>query len=499
MIPRILDDMDATITETFKLKIQVPSKAKRIFHTLARIIALVGGRGSAKSQTAARYTLSEVQSTGADILCGREFQNSIDESVHKLLCALIEKLKIPGVAVTEKKINFPNGGEFRYKGFARNSSGVRSAEGFKIAWVEEAQYLSQNSIDDLLPTIRETDSKIILTANLMASNDPFSKRFINPFKAELDRNGFYEDDMHLVIVMNWRDNPWWNADLEKERVWDYENRPRADYDHIWEGAYNDKVEGSIIRPEWFDAAIDAHLELGFKPQGFKILSHDPADSGDPKAIVLRHGPVILNAQERIEGDVNEGCDWATDLAVQHNVDVFNWDAGGLGLSLKRQVAEALKGKKIEVKMFNGAESPINPGQVYEPIEEFSNESARTNENTFRNKRAQYYWMLRDRFLKTYRAVIKKEYINPDELISISSEIQSMAQFRSEVCRVPRKPNGSGYIQIASKDEMKRLGIDSPNLADSAMMNMDLPEPVRKKTTHGPIPNLQRFGHTPRRP
>ena len=307
----------------------------------------------------------------------------------------------------------------------------------------------------------------------MSSADPFSQRFIVPFQAELQKNGYYEDELHLIIVLNWRDNPWFPNSLDQERKWDYKNLPRNLYNHIWEGHFNDSVENSIIPVEWFEAAIDAHKKLGFKPKGQKIVSHDPSDLGDDaKGLCFRHGSVVLDIQELITGDVNDGCDWATDYAINNNADLFVWDGDGLGVSLKRQVSEALDGKRIEKSMFKGSEGVDYPSQIHMPDEKGkSSEVQRTNKDTFKNKRAQYYWSLRDRFYNTYRAVEKGEYVDPDLMISLSSEIPFLEKLRSEVCRIPKKPNGNGLIQILNKDEMKRLKIPSPNMADSLMMSM----------------------------
>jgi len=465
-----------------EIRVQFPRKFEPVLTSKKRIIVLVGGRGSAKSTSVGQLVLTKIKMEGCDLLCGREFQASIEDSVHKLLLSLIDRLGISGVIATDKKIDFDNSGKIRYKGFARNSSAVRSAEGNKISWIEEAQYLSQQSIDDLLPTIRETDAQLIFTANLMASTDPFSQRFIMPFWNILKRDGRYEDDMHLIIMMNWRDNPWWSEGLELERVWDKEHRSRAEYDHIWEGQFNDTVEGSIIKAEWFDAAIDAHIKLGFEPKGFKIVSHDPSDLGaDAKGLYYRHGSVILDVREKTDGDVNDGCDWATGYAIQVGADVFTWDGDGLGVSLRKQIVDAFDGKKIQIKMFQGSNSPVDPLQIYQPDHRFNPGEAKTNEQTFRNKRAQYYIRLRDRFYNTYRAIVKGEYLDPTSLISVSSNIECMAQFRSEICRIPLKNNPNGLIQIMTKEEMKRLHkIDSPNLADSAMMGEEHPEPIVKE-------------------
>ncbi len=471
--------MTAVLEQSTEIDIDFPRKFVPVLTSKKRIIVLIGGRGSTKSQSISQFLLSKVHGEGSDLLCGREFQTSIEDSVHKLNLEMIERLQIRGVADTDKKINFSNGGKVRYKGFARNSSAVRSAQGFRRAWIEEAQSLSSASIKDLLPTIRGKGSQLFFSANLMASTDPFSVRFYMPFKKELDRDGIYEDEMHLIIIMNYNDNPWWDeSELELDRKWDYENLPRAEYDHVWGGKCNDSVENSIIKAEWFDAAIDAHIKLGFEPKGLKIVSHDPSDSVDPRGLVYRHGSVIVDAMEKKDGDVNDGCDWATDYAIANNVDIFSWDCDGLGVSLKRQVNDALEGKKIEVVMFKGSEGVVDPGKIYQPDERIERRKAKTNKETFKNKRAQYSIRLRDRFYNTYRATVKGEYIDPDELISVSSKIKTIDQFRSETCRIPRKINGNGFIQIMTKEEMKRIHkIESPNMYDCAMMSMEEPTPI----------------------
>lgn len=456
-------------------KIQLPRKLNKILSTKARFVVLIGGRSSAKSESVGRLLVMRAQTEAADILCGREYQTSIDDSVHKLLKNLIlTKIPVSGFDITDKKIECTTGGGFRFKGFARNSDAVKSAQDFKYSWVEEAQFLSKESIKDLLPTIRSGGSQLFFTANPQSSADPFSKRFIVPYKDHLDKYGFYEDELHCIVVVNWRDNPW-HKELEAQRVWDFENLPRAEYDHIWEGAFNDTIENSIIKPEWFDAAIDAHIKLGFKPTGIKVVAHDPADSGDDKALACRHGSVLLDAQSIEGGNVNDACDWATDYAVDHMADVFSWDADGLGLTLGRQVGESLKGKRVDYQMYKGSEGVDNPNEVYQdPGQSKTNKKRqKTNKESFRNKRAQKCWSLRDRYFNTYLAVIKGVYIDPNLLISVSSDIKELTKLRSETCRIPRKMGGNnGKIQILSKEEMKKLKIQSPNLFDSVVMAFD---------------------------
>jgi len=283
--------------------------------------------------------------------------------------------------------------------------------------------------------------------------------------------------------MNWRQNPWWNEESETLRLWDYENLSRAKYNWIWEGHFNDEIDNSIIKTEWFDAAVDAHLDprfsAMFKPHGARVAAHDPSDLGnDAKGYCLRHGSVILRAESLDTGEIDEGCDWATGNARNDNADWFVWDGDGMGAGLKRQVANAFSGTKTQFHMFRGSLSgtrQTDADRVYMPVDNENDSKPKTYAETFKNNRAQYSWLLRDKFHKTYLAVVKGQYIDPAEMISLASEgVPEMDRLRSEVCRIPEKPNPHGLIQIMSKQDMKKLKIDSPNMFDSIMMSQFTP-------------------------
>ena len=457
------------------MKLQIAPKLVPILTAKQRFIVVYGGRGSGKSYGLASLCLLRAL-RGDKIGAFREFQNSIDDSVHSLLAAQINKYELEDFEVQNNQILFNGEQSFKFRGLARNVEAVKSMYGFNLFWVEEAQTISFDSLKALTPTLREQDSQIWLSGNPRSSTDAFSERFIKPFEKQLARDGIYQDDMHLVIRMNYGDNPWFTkTPLEQERDHDYRNLPRAMYEHIWEGKHLDTVQDSIIEPDWFDAAIDAHTKLGWKPEGAIIAAHDPSDEGgDSKGYALRHGNVVLDVSEKVTGDANEGMDWALAKALQAQADHFTWDCDGLGISLKRQVDTALAGKKMEYHLFKGSESPYDPELPYTLG---GLQKAKTNKETFFNKRAQMWWKLRDRFEATYRAVSKGQYINPEELISLSSEIDSIEQLLSEVCRIPLKRANSGKIQILSKVEMakKPYSIPSPNMGDALMMSMHTPK------------------------
>ena len=455
----------------------IPEKLEPFLFKKKRFKVAIGGRGGGKTQSIADMLLFKSQTEGVKVGCFREFQNSIEDSVHSVLAGEIERMDLAGFTVTNNAIRCDaSGGEFKFKGIARNPDSVKSMHGFKIFWHEEAQAISHNSLTKVIPTLREEGSEHWFSLNPQSSADPVSRRFIKPYERQLRKHGFYEDDLHYIVWINYTDNPWFPEVLELDRRTDKEIMSDALYAHIWLGEYNDTVENAIIPTAWFDAAIDAHIKLGFSGKGARICAHDPSDEGeDNKAVGIRWGSVIEDVAELDSGNVNDGCDWATSYAIERDADLFTWDCDGLGVTLRRQVADAFKGKRIDYVMFKGSESPENPREVFQSDGERKRSRTRTNAEALKNNRAQKYWLLRDRFFNTYQAVVHKKYIDPEKLISLSSDIENMEQLRSEVCRIPLKRNPSGVIQIASKIEMKAMGIPSPNMSDVLMMLMITPE------------------------
>lgn len=459
-------------------KLQIPAKLRPFVEKHKRFKVAYGGRGAAKSQSFADIFIMKSHMEGAKVGCFREYQNAIEDSVFPLLVSEIKRLEAPGYKTDKTHIENESGGCFRFKGLARSAGSVKSMFGFKYFWLEEGQFISKESLKILTPTLREEDAECWISMNPLNSADPISQRFIEPYKTILDRDGIYEDDLHLIVKINYLDNPWFPESLDQERIHDFNTLPRAEYDHIWLGAYNDNVEGSIITAEWFDAAVDAHVKLGFKPIGKKIVTFDPSDEGgDDKGLCVRHGSVILDSDSLAVGDAGDGMDWALSRAITEQADLFSWDCDGLGSGQKRQVQDALNGKRVDWAMFKGSESPDNPKSIYEPVDKGVDNAKlkqRTNEQTFRNKRAQYYGLLRDRFYNTYRSVVKGEYVDPKNMISISSECRQIQKLKSEMCRIPKKNNPNGLFQIMAKPDMKKLKLPSPNQADSVMMSLFIP-------------------------
>lgn len=158
---------------------QIPTEFKQLLKDDWREAAVHGGRFSGKSHTVARILLIRARQQKTRILCCREMQNSIADSSHQLLADLIRHYELDDFKVTDKAIvNTINGSDFLFKGLHRNEQSIKSTEGIDICWVEEAQTVTESSIEILTPTIRKPGSQIIYTYNRLEEEDPVHKRLV---------------------------------------------------------------------------------------------------------------------------------------------------------------------------------------------------------------------------------------------------------------------------------------------------------------------------------
>jgi phage terminase large subunit len=208
-----------------------------------------GGRGSGKSWTFARTLIGLAARNPLRILCAREVQNSIRQSVHKLLSDQIEALGIGNrFVIKETEIIGINGSEFQFTGLSQLTvDSIKSFEGVDICWVEEGQVISKRSWDILIPTIRKAGSEIWISYNPDLESDETHQRFtVHPPHGCAN------------VLINWRDNPWFNAVLEAERRHCQETDPDG-YNNIWEGQCRPAVEGAIYHREIGQAEADGRV------------------------------------------------------------------------------------------------------------------------------------------------------------------------------------------------------------------------------------------------
>lgn len=162
-----------------QLEILIPTEFKRLFDDDWREAAVYGGRFSLKSHTVARVLLIKTRQARKRIACLREFQNSIKDSSYQLLVDLIKEYNLTDFRVTDNSIvNEVTGSDFIFKGLHHNEQNVKSVEGIDIAWVEEAQTVSNSSLEILTPTVRKPKSQIIYTYNRLREEDPVHTRLV---------------------------------------------------------------------------------------------------------------------------------------------------------------------------------------------------------------------------------------------------------------------------------------------------------------------------------
>jgi phage terminase large subunit len=228
-------------------KAEFPVKLEGLFKK-SRYKVLYGGRGGAKSWGIARALLIKGAKDPIRILCAREFQTSIKDSVHKLLCDQIESLGLLSFyEITQTSIRGRNGTEFSFVGLKNNVANIKSYEGVDICWVEEAQTTSRLSWNVLIPTIRKEGSEIWISFNPELETDETYQRFVANPPAD-----------SITMKVNWYDNPWFpdTLKLEKDAL---KARDEEAYNQVWEGLCRQTVDGAIFAKEMQQAEKDGRI------------------------------------------------------------------------------------------------------------------------------------------------------------------------------------------------------------------------------------------------
>nr|DAS53906.1 MAG TPA: large terminase [Caudoviricetes sp.] len=415
-----------------------------------RYKSLRGGRGGMKSWAVATVLVELACKGRFRIMCARELQNSISDSVISLLSDTIDRAGYTQEFEVQRNriIHLLTGSEFLFYGIKNNPTKIKSIEAIDICWIEEAENVSDESWNILIPTIRKEGSEIWLTWNPKNILDPTYQRFVvNP-----------PDDM-VDIVVNYTDNIYLPDVLRLEA----ESCKARDYDlyrHIWLGEPVADSELAIIKPSWIEAAIDAHEKLGFSAAGRRILGFDVADEGDDaNATVLRHGSVVTDMQQWRGQDVIYSADKVYLYAQEQDIDRIVYDNIGVGAGVKAQFRR--KNGKVQTLGFNAG------GAVYKPDAKYTDD--KRNRDMFANIKAQAWWMVRDRFYKTWRAVHHGDNYPEDQLISLSSSLHELEYLTAELSRPQVDYDQNGRVKAESKKDMKKRGIPSPNRADALVM------------------------------
>ena len=378
-----------------------------------------GGRGSGKSQAFGRIILYVAEKRKVRVCCGRETQNSIEESVYRLLVDLIKRYGLNFRVTSSKIIHNITGSEIIFKGFRENGvENTKGMEGFDIVWVDEAQTLTKRTIDVVIPTIRKPNSVIWFSMNRFVRSDP-----VYEFCTARPNC--------LCVHIDYFENPFCTQELiDEANICKATNE--KDYRHIWLGEPMEQAEdylfnfGKLEKMKTIEPWGDV-----FKPA--RVIGIDFAAQGNDMSVLT-----VLDRVSQVHWKMTYQEAWSESDAMVSTgkiIDLFGRfkptasciDVGGMGYVVYNRLQEL----NVRINAFNGAE------QKDVPME-------------YGNTRAWGYYTL-------------KEYIDNEWLI-----VDSAATVKElEDIRFKYKSNGERLIQ--SKDEMRKNGIHSPDRADSLMM------------------------------
>lgn len=292
------------------MNVEVPAKVLPLFSP-NRYKILHGGRGSAKSWSVARALVSLAAAKPIRVLCARETQKSIQESVHRLLKDQIELMGLSGLFdVQETRIIGKNGSDFAFAGIRQQGvTNLKSFEGVDICWVEEAQVVTKKSWDILIPTIRKPNSEIWVTFNPELDTDETYSRFVSD-----------PPDGAWVAEVNFSDNPWFSPELERERQ-DMLRRDPVGYRTVWEGKCRPAVEGAIYAREIEALVSDGRIRnVPYDPM---LKVHTVWDLGfnDSMAIICVQAVAgEIRIVKYIEDSLRTLADYVADLQAMR----WNW-------------------------------------------------------------------------------------------------------------------------------------------------------------------------------
>lgn len=319
-------------------KVKFPPALDFLFKP-ARYKVAYGGRGSGKSWSFARALLVLAAKEKLRILCTREVQKSIRDSVHRLLCDQIESMGLGSFfTILDTEIRGRNGSVFMFAGLSNQTvESIKSYEGVDIVWCEEAQNISKKSWDTLIPTVRKDQSEIWVTFNPELDTDETYVRFV----VAPPPNSY-------VRQVNYTDNPWFPPVLEQERKHCLVAN-RDDYPQIWEGKCRTAVAGAIYAHEIGEAVREGRIcNVPYDP---RLKVHTVWDLGwnDSMSISLVQR---VRSELRVIGYIEEShktLDW---YAAELNKKNMNWGTDWLPHDGRTKDYKTGKSAEEILKSFN---------------------------------------------------------------------------------------------------------------------------------------------------
>jgi len=408
--------------------LNIPEKLHPIIRDLDkyRYFLIEGGRGGGKSHAVARLILYLCERYNLRVVCGREIQKSINESVYSLMADLIRKFQLHYEVFSTKINHKEKDSTINFRGFREQGAfNIQGMEGVDIPWIDEAQALTKQTLDVLIPTIRKENAKIFFTMNRHVADDPVYEMFA------------HRDDC-LHIHLDYFDNKFCTQALIKEAE-ECKKKSMQDYNHIWLGIPLDKSEDVVFGHSELQEAKKAKYPL--RPSyGLRLGGFDIARFGDDKSAcvaIQQMGALhweVVHCDEWDKKDLNYTTGRILTTSRELELTKSNIDADGLGA---------------------GPLDSLREGRGYKSFEGFRNLPIGFKDDPYyANVRTQAVYKLKD--------MIQKGHL----CIPFDDLIKELLTLRYGYDNYQRK-------RLISKDLMRKDGIKSPNLADALIMAVAL--------------------------
>ena len=425
------------------------------WRTKSRYKVLYGGRASSKTWDAAAFCVFLAQGYKVRIVCARQFQNKISESVYATIVEQIDRFGLRDQFDVQKTtiIHKITGAEFLFYGIARNINELKGLEGIDLLWLEEAEAITEEAYNVLEATIRKEGSQILIVFNPKFAQDFVYRNFVTNPPPDCTR-----------MQINYNNNPFLSSTAKLSA----ENMKERDYElyqHIYLGVPLSDDDRVIIKRRWLEAAVDAHIKLGITPTGQHRIGFDVADDGeDANATVHAHG-VLAKYVTEWRGNTDELVDTAykaANIAIKTGATIY-YDPIGVGAGVGSNIKQynALNGTRVEYVAWNAG------GKIIDPDNEYTD--GKLNKDMFSNAKSQAWWLIGDRLRETYNAVVNGKPYDPNNIISISSDIENREKLITELSTPYKDMDATGKAKVESKKDLAKRDVKSPNLADAFVM------------------------------
>lgn len=429
---------------------QLNPKLRDFWRTRKPYKLLKGGRFSGKTHDAAGMAAFLARNYSVKFLCIRQFQNRITDSVYTVIKNKIEaagwrdEFDI-GVSTIKHK---ETGSEFLFYGIARNIEDIKGTEGVDICWIEEGEGLTEDQWAVIDPTIRKAGSETWILWNPRLMTD-----FVQAKLPSL------LGDACIIRHINYDENPFLSDDA-RQKAQRLKNADLDAYNHIYRGQPLSNDDSAVIKYAWIEAAIDAHKKLGVDLSGARAVGYDVADSGaDDNATLVFDGGICIDSDEWQAPEDELAASTKRAWAKVHG-GILIYDSIGVGAHVGSTLKEM--GQAAGYFKFNAGAAVVFPDREY-GLTKIKNKAK------FENLKAQAWQDVADRFRNTYNAVTKGEKFDASDLISISGSLPRLEQLKLELATPLKRYSKRGLDMVETKDEMKRRGIASPNMADAFIM------------------------------